>query len=158
MCIFGFPGSDPIQIEILSFSTVPQLWFLISLCYRKHVLKCSSYQIPENKIQANEYRPEGTSSDFKRAHYIREVFQKQNGSQKWNFPTTKPQPPSLHQTFVNTFSISTSTSATMVTSASIELVSSLARVTSIKFTKQELGSQSVRESLTSIANDRTRVR
>ena len=50
MCIFGFPGSDPIQIEILSFSTVPQLWFLISLCYRKHVLKCSSYQIPENKI------------------------------------------------------------------------------------------------------------
>ena len=41
---------------------------------------------------------------------------------------------------------------------SFELPSSHARVTSIKFTKQESVSQSVRESLTSITNDRTRVR
>ena len=53
---------------------------------------------------------------------------------------------------------SLSTSATVTTSTSFELASSHARVTSIKFTKQELGSQWVRELVTSIANDRTRVR
>jgi len=53
---------------------------------------------------------------------------------------------------------SSSTLATVTISTSFELVSSHARVTSIKFTKQELVSQWVRESLTSIPNDRTRVR
>ena len=57
---------------------------------------------------------------------------------------------------------SSSTSATIKTSTSFELASSKARVTSIKFTKQESVSQSVSESVselvTRVNNDRTRVR
>ena len=53
---------------------------------------------------------------------------------------------------------SSSTSATIKTSTSFELASSKARVTSIKFTKRQWVSESVREWVTSIANDRTRVR
>ena len=52
---------------------------------------------------------------------------------------------------------SSSTLATVTISTSFELVSSHARVTSIKFTKQEWVSEWVSESLTSIANDWTRV-
>ena len=54
---------------------------------------------------------------------------------------TKLQLPNLHQTIVNTFL--SSTSATVATSTSFELASSHARVTSIKFTKQQWVSQSV---------------
>jgi len=53
---------------------------------------------------------------------------------------------------------SSSTLATVTISTSFELVSSHARVTSIKFTKQQSVSELGRELLTSIANDRTRVR
>ena len=57
---------------------------------------------------------------------------------------------------------SASTSATVTTSTSFKLASSQARVTSIKFTKQEWVSQSVSQSVselvTRVNNDRTRVR
>ena len=53
---------------------------------------------------------------------------------------------------------SSSTLATVTISTSFELVSSHARVTSIKFTKQQLGSQWVTDKGKHLNNDRTRVR
>ena len=53
---------------------------------------------------------------------------------------------------------SSSTLATVTISTSFELVSSHARVTSIKFTKQQWVSDSVSQLVTSMTNDRTRVR
>ena len=49
-------------------------------------------------------------------------------------------------------------SATVTTLTSFELASSKARVTSIKFTKQESVSELVSELVTRVNNDRTRVR
>ena len=68
---------------------------------------------------------------------------------------TKPQLPNLQQIVANTILISNS-----YTSTSFELASSHARVTSIKFTKQEWVSEWVSQSviLTRVNNDRTRVR
>ena len=58
--------------------------------------------------------------------------------QKLNY-MTKLRLPNLHQTVVDMFLIIKST--TVTTSTSFELPSSHARVTSIKFTKQELVSE-----------------
>ena len=52
---------------------------------------------------------------------------------------------------------SSSTSATVTTPTSIELASSHARITSLKFTKQESVSQSVSELVTGVDNDQTQV-
>ena len=73
---------------------------------------------------------------------------------------TKPQLTNLEQTDANTILISNISNTNNLNK--FELASSHARVTSIKFTKQQLVSELVSESVsqlvTSIPNDRTRVR
>ena len=66
---------------------------------------------------------------------------------------TKLQLPKLHTTVVNTFLIINISNKQQyyTTTTSFELASSKARITSVKSTKQ----QSVSESLTRVANDRT---
>ena len=68
---------------------------------------------------------------------------------------TKPQLPNLHQTVANTILI-TNTSNSNNLEFGVGIFTR--QFTSVKFTKQESVSQSVSQLLTSIANDRTRVR
>ena len=71
-----------------------------------------------------------------------------------------PQLPNLEQTVANTILIINISNSNNINK--FELIPSHARVTSVRYTKQESVSQSVSqwvsESLTSIPNDRTQVR
>ena len=77
---------------------------------------------------------------------------------------TKLQLPNLHQTIINMFlSINISNSNNLnnlftASSSCCDIIKQLASFTGIKFTKRYGVSQSVSQLLTSIANDRTRVR